>query len=171
MKQGAEFMFFVVVVAAEFFNSVLVFMWDCRVTTSVSLASCSTGTQICRAWCTNSTATWSSAWTLEETTNSCSMSCATSSKQVKVEIIHFIDPVTFSSEHTGAAAQKWHSQYREDPGLEETSCLIMMNVNTQGGQCIVCLYIYTEMTIQSYISCFSPFSTWQTRITLFIRIN
>jgi len=31
----------------------------------------------------SSTATWSSGWTLEETTNYCSMSCATSSKQVR----------------------------------------------------------------------------------------
>lgn len=59
------------------------FWQSCGVAIYVCLASSSTRTQICREWCTNSTATWSSVWTLEETTNSCSMSCVTSSKQVK----------------------------------------------------------------------------------------
>lgn len=71
-----------------------------RATIPVCLVSGSTGTQICRAWCTNSTATWSSAWTLEETTNSCSMSCATSSKQVRGEFIQF---------NTGATAH-WYGE-------------------------------------------------------------
>lgn len=109
------------------FYSLTVFTRDCRVTIPVCLVSSSTGTQICRVWCTNSTATWSSAWTLEETTNSCSMSCATSSKQVKVEIIQFNNPVTFSSHHAGAATQTWHWQHIV---LEEKSHLITTNVHT-----------------------------------------